>query len=83
AHAVETHEHKACDEITIHIHEKEVECDLHDFQLTPSHFHLETYPEFLEETLISTEINWATPSFISVEKHHFFLRGPPVIQLCS
>ena len=79
SHALYEHEEQACKEIgSVHVHEIEVDCDFHKFQLSP-----QLYPVFANAvkthpTLIR-EKDFNYYSFLSkYQKLHFTLRGPPV-----
>lgn len=79
AHTLEGHEHIACDDVSTHIHEKDLDCSLCDFQFSTFQFNLfciqdtSNHEYFLEQQA----------RFISSEKttylHCFYLRGPPLL----
>ncbi|MBL4664097.1 MAG: hypothetical protein JKY22_11225 [Flavobacteriaceae bacterium] len=76
-HLFEEHEDVGCTETVHHIHEKKIECKIHDFQLTPFHFDsLEVYSE-LTITNYPEKDEEVTSLFYSEKTHDFLLRGPP------
>ena len=77
AHIFEEHEHKPCDELTTHLHKKQLDCSLFDFHFSNFNYTVVTYPEFysevkpakLETRYFSVEVNNATTPY--------YVRGPP------
>ncbi|NJB69739.1 hypothetical protein GGR42_000201 [Saonia flava] len=78
SHALFEHQEIECKNLgTIHLHESELDCDFHKFNLTP-----EFYPELQEYSIlppriIKEEINDKYTFLSKYQKLHFSLRGPP------
>ena len=79
AHTFEAHEHKACTDISTHLHEKQLDCSICDF-----HFSIFTFTplEVLDFTVFqgfqNTESFYFTSAF-SLNLSQYFLRGPPLL----
>jgi hypothetical protein len=78
-HFFEAHENVACAETVQHIHEKKIECELHDFQITPFNFYKFEGLSILIITSYSIENEEVTSLFYSEKTIDFFLRGPPTL----
>jgi len=76
-HFFEAHENVACAETVQHIHEKKIECEIHDFQITPFNFYTFEGLSTLTITSYSVENEQVTSLFYSEKTHSFLLRGPP------
>jgi len=78
AHAIIEHEHLECKAVgQLHIHEVELDCDFHDFNLSPQ-FH-STLVEVPKPLIIHIS-NTITSQYTFLSKYqqlHFALRGPP------
>ncbi len=76
-HALEGHEHIACDQIESHIHQDQNDCSLCDYQLSNYQYESFGITELLDST-IKCEKN---DNHFSLERttylHTFFGRGPP------
>lgn len=78
AHAIIEHEHLECKAIgQLHLHEVELDCDFHDFNLSPQ-FHA-TLVELTSplKIHISNKITSHYTFLSKYQKLHFALRGPP------
>jgi hypothetical protein len=77
AHTFEGHEHKACTDISTHLHEKQLDCSICDF-----HFSIFTFiplesPDFtVFHSFQNIEFFYSTSPF-NLDPSHYFLRGPP------
>lgn len=77
AHAMGDHEHKACEEITTHIHENNLDCSLFDFNFSSYHYE---FSNPLDPTSVEISIALQSAYFSSVKNiinPYFYLRGPP------
>jgi len=76
-HLEDDHEHIVCSDSTVHLHEKVLECELHDQQINAFHFELLDYPNFQNVHLfLVRDDNYI--SFFTSEKYTTqLLRGPP------
>ena len=77
-HALIEHKHLECKAIgQLHIHEVELDCDLHDFNMSPQ-FH-STLAEVPKPLIvhISNKITSQYTFLSKYQKLHFALRGPP------
>lgn len=78
-HLFESHKHEICEDVTIHFHEKQLDCNIYDFHFSSFDFQLFA-PTFLEITYTNHRViegyvlpeHQPIPSGIS-------LRGPPMI----
>ena len=79
-HALEDHEHiDDCKEITTHLHEKEIDCSLCDFNLSPSYFQLANQFSFKTND-IPQNPNLELYNFKYYHQQlSFSLRGPPIL----
>jgi hypothetical protein len=80
AHALIEHEHLECKAFgQLHIHEVELDCDFHDFNLSPQ-FH-STLVEVPKPLIIhiSNKIDSQYNFLSKYQKLHFALRGPPSV----
>jgi len=76
-HSFESHEHSSCSELKAHIHKKELDCSLCDFQHSTYSFSTENLNEFLSATPnFSLELS-NTPSEYIITPECISLRGPP------
>ena len=77
-HLFENHEHTACKEIAVHLHEEKLYCSIHNFTFSAFDFEIIKYDETILTNTFSNRVNtyesFKYPSF----HHHFQLRGPPV-----
>jgi len=77
-HMFEDHDHKPCAEVSVHLHEKKIDCSICDFHITLFTYTLNSYYELH----IQQYNKLVTTAFIASEKqavnHHFYLRGPPL-----
>jgi len=78
-HLLEQHEHYSCKEVATHIHEKEMECYIYDFQFSPFQYSFFNSPEFLKSIKQSLEISFYLPNRPTNNYYCFFLRGPPLL----
>lgn len=78
AHAFEGHEHTSCDEITTHIHEKKLECDLCDFQLSTFTWTLNSLAEFTSSDIQTKDVFTLKISLKTEDQSQLSLRGPPL-----
>lgn len=77
AHVFDGHEHVACNELKVHLHEDKIDCDLCDFQLSSFDYQVSEYSE-THLVLISSEKDIFYTSFIGAEDNgSITLRGPP------
>jgi|SRR5690606_26877739 len=77
AHTFEGHEHKACTDISTHLHEKRLDCSICDFHFSLFNFTPQQQPEFvIQEGFQKTEILYLLPELESTTTH-YYLRGPP------
>ena len=76
-HSFEKHKHLACEEVSTHIHDQNIDCSLCDFHFSTFNFKIGQPFQFID-TEVFTLVQIA---YISSEKnsfnHHFYLRGPP------
>lgn len=78
AHTFEGHEHKACTNISTHLHEKQLDCSICDFHFSIFTFTPQELPEFVVyHSFNQTEIIYLLPEFTS-KPAAYFLRGPPL-----
>jgi hypothetical protein len=77
-HALFEHEHFECAKVgELHLHEVELDCDFHDFNLSPQFYATLEDEQKLEVSPISNK-TYTRYSFLSkYQKLHFTLRGPP------
>lgn len=78
AHALEGHEHEACYEITVHLHEEPVDCPI-------DHFHFSVYDcrfsttEVARAVVFFNQANFEYNEIPTIFSQRFIsLRGPPV-----
>jgi hypothetical protein len=78
-HFFEEHENVVCAETAQHIHEKKIECEIHDFHIT--HFNCFSFEGIDTPVIISftAENEQLTSIFYSEKNHDFLLRGPPAL----
>ncbi|GAA0870950.1 hypothetical protein GCM10009117_00950 [Gangjinia marincola] len=76
-HALEGHTHTVCTDASVHLHQGEAECDLHDFQLNPVTYFPQENSTIRVTALFSTT-HW---NYLSTRLVPPFstnpLRGPP------
>lgn len=77
-HHLDGHEHISCDEISVHLHEKKLDCSLCDFQISsfdyiPLEFDLATVGRIIGTTPVHRQENITNNSCCLPS-----LRGPPV-----
>ncbi|CAM3422907.1 hypothetical protein [Aequorivita lipolytica] len=78
AHTFEGHEHKACTETSTHLHEKQLDCSICDFQFSIFNFSPQELPEFtVFHSYQNIETVYVLPEF-KLNTTHYFLRGPPL-----
>ncbi|HET8885059.1 MAG TPA: hypothetical protein VFM70_01770 [Salinimicrobium sp.] len=79
AHIFAQHEHKVCSKHTVHIHQKNFECEL--FKFKPSPIFTTDFIEFRSDFVASPDAFYPeTYQFLSdYQKLAFALRGPPTI----
>lgn len=77
-HLISEHEHLDCSAVgELHIHEIELDCDFHDFNLSPQiHSSLVEVPRPLIVN-IPKKITFQYTFLSKYQKLHFALRGPP------
>lgn len=77
AHTFEGHEHKACTEISTHLHEKQLDCSICDFHFSIFNFTPTELPDFVVfHSFNIIETAYLIPE-LSLNSRHYFLRGPP------
>ena len=76
AHELSHHDHKVCEETSIHFHEKEEQCFADDFVLKPTYFvqSLLTNKVFFGHIKEVIGISIYPPKY---DLYHIFYRGPP------
>ncbi len=79
AHTVEGHEHVACDDVSTHIHEKNLDCSLCDFQFSTFQLVLVFPQDNIVPEIFSKPQARSTSADKSTNLHYFYLRGPPFI----
>jgi hypothetical protein len=78
AHSFDGHEHKACTDLSTHLHEKQLDCSICDFHFSIFNFTPQQLPEFVVFHIFeSVETEYLLPEF-SLNSSHYFLRGPPL-----
>ncbi len=78
AHSFEGHEHKACTDLSTHLHEKQLDCSICDFHFSFFDFTPQQHSEFLaKEEIQKAETFYLLPDF-SLNTTHYYLRGPPL-----
>ena len=78
-HLFEAHDNMACAETVQHIHEKKIECEIHNFQIAPFNFYTFGGLNTLIITSYSVENEQVTSLFHSEKTHDFLLRAPPTL----
>lgn len=78
AHTFEGHEHKACTDISTHLHEKQLECSICDFHFSIFNFTPLEVPEFsVYHRYHNVEVFYLSQDFY-LSQTPYFLRGPPL-----
>ena len=77
AHTFEGHEHKACTDLSTHLHEKQLDCSICDFHFSIFDFTPQQQPEFLVEEFFKKTENLYLLSDFHSNFTHYYLRGPP------
>ena len=79
SHSFENHKHEACNgEKQTHIHTKDIDCSLCDFNTTNFNYDIVKYPEFYKIIHPSKPLNTFLASFITLsDTHPKQLRAPP------
>jgi len=78
AHTFEGHEHKACTDISTHLHEKQLNCSICDFHFSIFAFTPQEVLDFpLFHRFQHIEIFYFTSTF-NLDPAPYFLRGPPL-----
>ena len=79
AHTFEGHEHKACTDLSTHLHEKQLDCSICDFHFSIFDFTPQQNTEFIaQEEFQKTETLYFLANF-SLNSTHYYLRGPPLL----
>jgi len=77
-HTFEGHEHKACTEVSTHLHEKQLDCSIDSFHFSFFNLNLQTFaiskPSISGENKIFTYKEHS----INSDKRFVKLRGPPI-----
>lgn len=79
SHIFENHEHNFCGDVTTHLHEQKLDCDLGDFHFT--HFHFEetiSYETPIIEASTVVEITYTSRRYHTLSTS-IGLRGPPTL----
>ena len=77
-HAMDGHEHPICNDLSTHLHKKQLDCSICDFHFNIFDFKPQQLPEFVGIAINSKyEIEYHK-SEIPADAAHFFLRGPPL-----
>ena len=78
-HLFESHEHISCSDATEHVHEKKIDCEINDFQITPFDFPNLAIPSSTFSNYY-TSVTGCYFSWLSSKKIlNFHRRGPPVL----
>ena len=79
AHIFEGHEHRACTDLSTHLHENQLECSICDFHFSIFNFTPQQFSEFsISHSFKSVETYYLLPEF-SKKTTHYLLRGPPAL----
>ncbi|OAB78125.1 hypothetical protein [Cochleicola gelatinilyticus] len=78
SHIFENHEHKTCSEVSVHLHEKKVDCSIYDFHISLFTYTLNSYDKLHIQQYNKLVITALIASEKEVLNHHFYLRGPPL-----
>ncbi len=79
AHTFEGHEHRACTDLSTHLHEKQLDCSICDFHFSIFNFTPQQVAEFsVFHSFKSVDTFYLLPEF-SNKTSHYFLRGPPAL----
>ena len=78
AHAIFEHDHNECTAIgELHMHEVELDCDFHDFNISPQFHSIVNEILIPRVSVMSTKIISFYTYLSKFQKLHFALRGPP------
>lgn len=79
AHTFENHKHEVCEDVTTHLHQKQLDCSICDFHFSIYNF---TPLQLAEITVLQsfqkTESVYLFPEF-KLNSSYYLLRGPPLL----
>ncbi|WP_300440249.1 hypothetical protein [Christiangramia sp.] len=79
SHVFQDHDHVACNDYEVHIHQDIQDCDICHFHQTPFNYELITYSEIIKEEVTKQLVgDIIVPSF-SIKLTNIQLRAPPSI----
>lgn len=79
SHALNGHKNATCSQIgKLHVHEAELDCLFHDFNLSPIYAPPLVYLPKPMEVGASSEMSFYYTFLSKYQKSHFELRGPPM-----
>jgi hypothetical protein len=78
AHSFDGHEHRACTDLSTHLHEKQLDCSICDFHFSIFNFSPEKLPEFTVFHSFECVATAYILSDCSLHTRYYFLRGPPL-----
>lgn len=76
-HLEEDHDHIVCVDSTVHLHEKVLDCELHDQQINSFSFELLSYPDFNKVLALPVQNDFVSSFFTSEITSKHLVRGPP------
>ena len=80
SHIFSHHEHKVCvGETSTHIHEVDLDCEFHKFQLNKNFAFTDSYLELFSEEEYPLQIVSQYNFLSKYQRLHFSLRGPPAL----
>lgn len=79
AHIFEEHDHKPCEEVSTHLHEKKLDCNLFDFHFSNYNYNVAKYPEFYSLEEPSKHETRYFSVEVSASSTNYYVRGPPHI----
>lgn len=78
-HSFEGHKHEVCNDLSVHIHKKQLDCSICDFHFSIFSFKALDLPDFaLIDSFHSTKAYYLLPE-ITKNEISYFLRGPPLL----
>ncbi|MDN3723990.1 hypothetical protein QRD02_06320 [Aequorivita sp. SDUM287046] len=78
AHSFEGHQHETCTDISVHIHEKQLECSICDFHFSIFNFTPAQQPDFKVFHSFQNSSTDYVFAYYHSNPNIYFLRGPPL-----
>lgn len=78
AHTFEGHEHKACTDISTHLHEKQLDCSIDSFHFSFFDLAFQSFSISTQSVIVKKNLFAYNQHPINSNKRFIKLRGPPV-----